>query len=112
MKFEEDNNNEKMNLNTPDVPVKAKAHIEEDVNYNKKNCNLNKNNDDENNNSIKNYNNKGNMLTSPNNPKGTIVKTSENNVVGNNLAFSFANPITKNSNKMDISNLVSIYFFL
>jgi hypothetical protein len=51
------------------------------------------------------------LLTSPNNPKGTVVKTSENNVLGGNLAFSFANPISKTSNKaFEISQLVSLMF--
>lgn len=121
MKFEEDN---EYGNGTPDnIPsnIKAENYIrDEDVDENDNNNLLNKfnlqkykesvDNIEDHSSSHKLNNKQQSILTSPNNPKGTVVKTSENNVLGGNLAFSFANPISKNSNKLfEISQLVSIY---
>lgn len=117
MKFEEGNDQ-----NTPDkVQSNAKAdndnrdEDEENDNNNLLNkFNLQKykesmDNNEDHSSSQKVKDKQHSVLTSPNNPKGTVVKTSENNVLGGNLAFSFANPISKNSNKaFEISQLVSL----
>lgn len=130
MKFDEENGetNDIKKDNEEQTPMEVKAKKPEEIELkeedendknneikNKFNMNRFHNNNVINNNNAEEDNlnqvtskNKQATLTSPNNhPKGCVVKTSENNILGGNLAFSFANPVSKNSNVLYESQLVS-----